>query len=206
MYSGLDTSIDASGRTVLSPPRRLWFPRIPTFSDLKPKLGDLLLELAVVRTRSPTGFHPYLTKVAFPGLGVMYKEDWNDYQSMQVPFVLERVVIADRGAAAEASSQRPVFAGLFEDFEASAHWFEPIRKTLALSLDVEDGLERERKRVVTYLSAQDESPGLILREDDHNALVDALKKMGRRRGYEVNIVTSKTKWVERMSAIARSTV
>jgi hypothetical protein len=138
----------------------------------------------------------------------MYKEDWNDYQSMQVPFVLERVVIADRGAAADASSQRPVFAGPFEDVETSAHWFEPIRRTLALSLDVEDELERERerKRVVTYLSAQDESPGLILREDDHNALVDALKKMGRRRGYEINIVTGKTTWVERMSAIARSTV
>jgi hypothetical protein len=201
-YSSIHPSIDASGDTSLSPPRRLFFPRISTFSDHRPYPDNPDL----VRTRSATGFHPYLVKAAFPALGIMYREDWNDYQSMRVPFILERVVISDRGAAASASAQNPPFAPPFESLKASTYWFEPIRRTLATYLDLQDESRKTRNKVITYLSTQEESFDLSLRDADHKALIEALKKMGRRYGYEVNIVTEATTWDERMSAIVRSTV
>lgn len=40
-----------------------------------------------------------LLKSAFPTIEVMYSEDWKDFSDMRLPYVLERVVIADRGAA-----------------------------------------------------------------------------------------------------------
>jgi hypothetical protein len=132
----------------------------------------------------------------------MYQADWHDYEAMHVPFILERTVIADRRAA---GSQNPVFAAPFEDLETSIHWLEPIRRSLAMHLNLEDELSKRRKKVVTYLSSQ-EGAGLRIRDADHRALTDALNKMGRRYGYEINLVSARTSWDERMTAIVRSTV
>lgn len=202
-YSSLDPSIDAFGRTILQPPRRLLFPKIPVFSDPRPDPDDT----DFVRTRSLTGFHPYLAKAAFPSLGIMYQADWDGYQSMEVPFIFERVVISDRRAAATESDLIPALAPPFESIGASEYWFEPIRRTLMMHLNLEEEIGKKgKKKVVTYLSTQDESSGPNLREADHNALIRALQKMGRRYGYEINVVSSTTPWNERMTAIVKSTV
>jgi len=35
----------------------------------------------------------------------MFAEDWADLSAMNMPFVMERVVVADRGAAARGTSR-----------------------------------------------------------------------------------------------------
>jgi hypothetical protein len=144
----------------------------------------------------------------------MHQADWNDYQTMVVPFVFERIVLSDRDAAVSAgmAETEPIFAEPFEKLSASEHWLEPIRRSLAQHLDLEDEFEGTKKKkkktktVITYLSNQADTNGIRLREADHKGLVTALKKMGRKNGYEVNVVGEGTSWDERMSSIVRSTV
>lgn len=140
----------------------------------------------------------------------MYEHDWADYHLMGVPFILERVVIADRVAAemgATKENSNPFFAAPFVRLPESRHWLEPIRRSLVLFLDMVEERMKKTKPVVTYLQTQEQSQGPRLRDGDHRALVDALKKMGRDYGYEVHVVSdSVTRWHERMNAIARSTV
>ena len=122
---------------------------------------------------------------------------------MEVPFVLERVVIADRGAASE-SGHSPPFSPPFEILKTSKYWWEPIRRTLTTYLDLPEN-SGSKKQVVTYLSSQ-EGGGLKLKKTDHEALVKELNKMGRGYGFEILVVSGKATWEHRMTAIARSTV
>jgi hypothetical protein len=137
----------------------------------------------------------------------MYLEDWEDYHKLQFPFVIERIVIADREAAeAAVHLGQPVYAPPFE-LEASKFWWEPVRRTLAAYFG-EVG-EKTGKKVVTYLHRQGEKTGLRLRDKDHQSLVEALKSLGRTRGYEVHIVSSvtdETAWSEKLGAIVKSSV
>jgi len=137
----------------------------------------------------------------------MYLEDWEDYHKLPVPFVIERIVVADREAAeASVKPGQPVFSPAF-DLMGSRHWFEPVRRTLSTYFGEE--ANRKAKKTVTYIHRQSEHTGLKVREDDHQSLVRALNKMGRDYGYEVHVVSSQfdeTGWTERMSAIVKSTV
>ena len=45
-----------------------------------------------------------ILKAAFPTIDTMYEEDWKDFADMQLPYILERVIIADRGAAERFSA------------------------------------------------------------------------------------------------------
>lgn len=132
---------------------------------------------------------------------------------MEVPFIIERVVVADRDAAAldrgSRPSQAPVFAPPFEGLSGSDYWWEPVRRTLATYLDVyETGKgKRKEKPVVTYIERQIEEDGPRIRDADHQALVAALWRMGRDYGYEIHVVSEKeTGWDERMTAVVKSTV
>jgi hypothetical protein len=154
-----------------------------------------------------TGFHPHLLKAAFPHITVMYMEDWEDYHKLQVPFVIERIVIADREAAETAQYLgQPIYGPSF-GLKASEFWWEPVRRTLTAYFgEVE---EKVGKKVVTYLHRQGEKTGLRLRDEDHMALVTALKSLNRTHGYEVHIVSSvmdETTWSENMNAIVKSSV
>lgn len=197
-YASLDPKINYSGRTTLFPPRRLFLSHLPTFQGHERKENGL-------RTRSETGWHPLLAKAAFPALGIMYKEDWEDFSRMEVPFVLERTVVVDRGAAMRGpgmgSMESPSHSIPLERLEGSRHWWEPIRKTLARYFEVDEKV----KTVITYLSRQNAQSGPMLREVDHKALVDALGKLGNE--FEVNIVDELEQgWHTRMGAVVRSTV
>jgi hypothetical protein len=200
-YSSLDPSIDRLGHTTLPPPHRIFFPQVRVFTDPNPLPHFHWIR----RRRVDTGFHPYLLKAAFPHLTVMYLEDWEDYHKLQFPFVIERIVIADREAAeAAVHLGQPVYAPPFE-LKASEFWWEPVRRTLAAYFDEVD--EKAGKKVVTYLHRQGEKTGLWLRDEDHQSLVGALKSLGR--GYEVHIVSSvidETPWSEKLGAIVKSSV
>jgi hypothetical protein len=144
----------------------------------------------------------------------MYREDWDDFAQMHIPFVLERVVVADRGAAARAHKKQPVFSP-YEDMEASRYWFEPVRKMMTGFLQVPEEKQKksksgaaviETKPVVTYLSTQDKGTGPRLREEDHELLVKTLKTLHEAHGYEVNVVPTNVGWLERMKILVRSTV
>lgn len=45
------------------------------------------------------GLHRTLLKAIFPTVGVLHTEDWNDLAEMHIPFMFDRVVVADSGAA-----------------------------------------------------------------------------------------------------------
>lgn len=171
------------------------------------------------RIRSKTGVDELAAKAAFPTLALTYRDDWEDYARMQIPFVLERVVIADRGAAARAvtsESNQPVFSPPFDNFKASDHWWEPIRRLMLGSLRVTEERDRESsslvkaqaavKPVITYFSTQEKGTGPRLSESDHNALVEALKSFKKQSGFEVNVVPANARWSERMKLLVRSTV
>ncbi|KAI6148542.1 hypothetical protein BKA82DRAFT_992367 [Pisolithus tinctorius] len=203
-YSSLNTSLDAADPLVLSPPRRIFYPNIPTLIGPRPEMIAPVLP----RQRSPSGFHPYLPKAAFPTLGLMFREDWQDFASMQAPFLLRRVVVSDAGAARRYKNDVPPFAVPLVQLPASKHWWEPIRRNVAAFLGVDHEMKKSwigsQKVVITYLSRQDDPVGLKLRESDHEALVDMLYKLGK--NYVVNVVHASTPWTERMTAILQSTV
>ncbi|KAF5381298.1 hypothetical protein D9615_008391 [Tricholomella constricta] len=202
-YSSLDPHIDSSGRTTLPPPHRLFFPQVRVFTDPNP----LPHFHTIRRRRVDTGFHPFFLKAAFPQLTVMYLEDWEDYHKLPVPFVVERIVVSDREAAdTSVTHGQPVFSPAF-DLVGSRHWWEPIRRTLTAYFGEE--LSKQTKKAVTYIHRQSEKTGMRLRDEDHQSLVRALKKMERGNGYEVHVVSSQfdeAGWTERMGAIVKSTV
>lgn len=137
---------------------------------------------------------------------------------MQIPFVLERVVVADRGAAARARSvgdEQPAFSPPFA-MESSLHWWEPVRRMMAGFCQLADERDKksssqlkpqaETKPVVTYLSTQEKPTGPRMGDAEHQTLVKALNEFGYHYGYEVNVVPGDATWTDRMRVLTRSTV
>lgn len=198
-YASLDHSIDSEGHTKLPAPRRLLFPNIPYVSESHPD------------RRSKSGVDELAAKAALPSLSLMYREDWEDFSLMHVPFVFERVVVADRGAAARASGSQPVFSPPFEDLQASKYWFEPVRKVMTGFLQISEESEKKKKSmvvvdtkpVVTYLSTQEKTVGPRIKETHNQMLLKGLDSLD---GIELNVVPADSRWDERMRILARSTV
>ena len=124
---------------------------------------------------------------------------------MSVPFVFEKLVVADRQASRRSLNDGlPAFASTLS-LGVSPHWWQPIRGNLVRFL----GVTPPRRPVVTYIHCQSEPEGLKLSAQDHDALVAALLPMGKKYKYEIRVVSSQTfdtDWQERMSAIAKSSV
>ncbi len=115
----------------------------------------------------------------FPTVGILYAEDWKDYADMQIPFLLERVLLVDRGAAERGRSEwgekwsdsseydssndelrkrqavedgLPVWAAPFVAFDVSSGWFEPVRSALRSYLRLPaESTQKKRKPELTYL-------------------------------------------------------
>ncbi|KAJ4473062.1 hypothetical protein J3R30DRAFT_759933 [Lentinula aciculospora] len=211
-------------------PARLILPSTPTFADpdnyedgnKKPNFPfnyaeqDILPPSApprppvLPRHRSYTGIHPLLLKIALPHTpGVWYKEEWDDYMGMEVPYVLESVVLGDYGVDG-------IEALLQQRSQGSRDWWEPIRRNVVSFFQYSGVLTQDDnswKKSLTYAHR----PNSVVSED-HNALVRALMKMGREKGIEVNLVDAGTfdghdsekvnpddvEWGTRMGAIVRS--
>ncbi|KAI0716715.1 hypothetical protein C8Q76DRAFT_616255 [Earliella scabrosa] len=145
-------------------PLRLIFPHVPTFSTphVPPSPNEDVKAHPPPRERAFLGFHPLLPKAVLPTVGMWFAEDWQDLADMHVPFMLERVVIADRGAAERgranwhpssdspdsADSKRkrapsedgaPAWAAPFVGLRAPDGWWAPVRAALLRYLRVSDG-------------------------------------------------------------------
>ncbi|KAF5390884.1 hypothetical protein D9757_004506 [Collybiopsis confluens] len=198
IYSSLKIE---SGEDSLPPPARLILPRTSVFED-SDKINDEKKPNLARRLRSSTGFHPFLAKVVFPHMGIMYKEDWADFQEMEVPYVIQRLVIADY----QVSGPNGLSELLLKAASSSRNWWEPIRQRLASFLQ-ERGDELDRK-AVTYVYRHGALSGQA-----HESLVQALAQMGNDRGVDLFLVEAadgdrknNMQWGERMAAVVRSNV
>ena len=199
LYSTLNLTSPQS----LSPPHRLYFPAISTFTDPRPENNDD----TTPRKRANIGVAPETLKAAYPSLaGVQFAEDFADFSGIAMPVLLDRVVVSDRGAARHAglpngmSAWSPPFTAL----KASEDWFEPVRRLLAeyfFGENENDGTTH----TITYLSRQDGVDGERLLATDHAALLDALQNLAK-TGVKVYVLDENASWAERMRALAQSTV
>lgn len=184
-----------------TPPHRLFFPTISTFSDPAPDPDDD----AVIRKRSNTGIHPYTLKAAYPTLsGALFSEDFADFSGLDIPMLLDRVVIADRAAAARYGSTADLWSGPFT-LSAPRDWFDGVQRNLARYFGEGEG-KGDGKKEVTYLVRQGYAgSGARLRAEDHKALLEQLKNL-QKSGYKVNVIDESSTWAQRMKAVVRSTV
>lgn len=139
----------------------------------------------------------------------MYFEDWEDYHQMEVPFLFERLVVADRSSASRTVQRhQPVFSPAF-DIATSPYWWEPIRKTLSAYFDIcDNNCDVANNQVVTYIHRQGFSKGPKMARKDHFELVRALDDLKKRRGYQVHVVSplDEAPWSSRLKAVVGSTV
>ena len=214
-YMSYDASSTSDAYTLLSlhrlystvpshnstPPHRLFFPTISTFSDPAPDPDDD----AVIRKRSNTGIHPYTLKAAYPTLsGALFSEDFADFSGLDIPMLLDRVVIADRAAAARYGSTADLWSGPFT-LSAPRDWFDGVQRNLARYFGEGEG-KGDGKKEVTYLVRQGYAgSGARLRAEDHKALLEQLKNL-QKSGYKVNVIDESSTWAQRMKAVVRSTV
>jgi hypothetical protein len=199
----LYSTLNISSPQLLPPPHRLLFPSIPTFVDPRPRPDDE----TVPRQRSNIGISPQVLKAAYPSLvGAQFAEDFDDYVDIDVPFLLDRLVIADRSAARRAELHRgvPAWSQPFIALRAREDWFEPMRRTLAEYFD--EDTSTSGTHTITYLSRQAGVEGERLLATDHATLLDALQKVARTSGVKVHVVDENASWSERMHAIVQSTV
>ncbi|KAF9805454.1 hypothetical protein IEO21_09047 [Rhodonia placenta] len=148
-------------------PLRLMFPYVPTFSSPHiPPDGDDIKKHPPPREKSYNGLHPLMTKAALPATGIWYLEDWQDIIDMNAPWVFDRVVVADRGAAArgrdfwtrhwapadsaiidivdlkrrqaEVEDNNPMWAAPFVGLPAPPSWWAPMRSALLSYLRLPD--------------------------------------------------------------------
>ena len=205
LYSTLNISSPQS----LSPPHRICFPAIPTFTDPTPEPDDENIQ----RTRSNIGIAPETLKAAYPSLaGAQFEEDFEDFLGIGMPVLLDRVVVSDRGAAQRSglspgmSTSSPPFTSL----RASEDWFESARRSLAQLVLGEDesavpGSTATGTHAVTYISRQGSADSGRLLAADHEALLKGLQNLAR-TGVKVFVIDENASWTERMRAVAQSTV
>ncbi|KAH8987841.1 hypothetical protein EDB92DRAFT_2115927 [Lactarius akahatsu] len=199
LYSTLNTS----PAQPLSPPHRLFFPAVSTFTDHPEPVDE-----NIPRSRSNIGVAPETLKAAYPSLaGPLYAGDFDDFVGIGAPLLLDRLVVADRGAARRAGVPHdvPAWAPMFAALEAAEDWFDPVRHTLARYFGAPEEDTAAGTRTVTYLARQDGLEGERLRAADHAALLDALAGLAR-TGVTVHVVDEKASWTERMRAVAQSTI
>ncbi|CAL1699413.1 unnamed protein product [Somion occarium] len=81
----------------VSPPVRLIFPSVPSFSSPGLPPAD-----ANPKTHPPLRIKSYNV---FPTMGILYSEDWKDYVDMHVAYMYDRIIVADSGAAERGREQ-----------------------------------------------------------------------------------------------------
>ncbi|KAF8342940.1 uncharacterized protein EI90DRAFT_2902656, partial [Cantharellus anzutake] len=172
-YSSLDTRITEDGITSLPAPRRFIFTKTNEWRDY-------------------ANMNQYLVEGAFPSMTIEGAYDWEDRSNIHKPYVFDRVVLADRGAAmrgvefvATERTASEAFA-----FPSSRPWWSPVRSNVVefAGLNRSAGAGTLGKPVITYISRQDWGRRMLLPEA-HDSLVAALKGLEEEYGYEVNIVS-----------------
>jgi len=159
----------------------------------------------IPRTRSQLGLPHTLMKSLLPSTGIVYYHDWLDLHESEIPYVLERVVIADREAATKATSGDgfPYWLASFKDFTTTKNWWEPVRSGLSRVMRV---AEDSNEVLVTYISRQDVESGPTLKSEDHDVLVEELGKLARDTKCTIRVVPHSAPWQDKVPTMLRSTV
>lgn len=199
-YSSLDIFIPADGQTNLPPPKRMFFRHIAT-----------------AKWRDYASMNQWVTRGAFPSLSMEFMEDWADRAAMQVPFVFDRVLLSDRASASEGEPFLITWRTASNAFTlpGSQTFWSPIRRSILEFSGEEDqwiygpnpnGTAESEKFVITYISRQGWGRRM-LRQADHEKLVEELHKLRDRYGYEVNVVNmDKLTRAEQYKLAGRTTV
>ncbi|KAG8925786.1 hypothetical protein FRC00_003623 [Tulasnella sp. 408] len=173
-YSSLDPSIKSTGQTVLPPPRRWIFTH--TRED---------------KWRDYAKMNQWIMHAAFPSASLEFSTDWKDRAGTQRLWFFDRLVLADRAAAMRGgpfvATER--YASAAFELPGSAMWFEPVRTNVVefAGLHRSEGSGTMHKPVITYVNRQDWGRRM-LKPEDHEGLVRALRRLEKERGWEVNIV------------------
>lgn len=186
-----------TGQTDLPAPRRMFFPHIDANN-----------------WRDYAGMNQQVLLSAFPSITMEFMNDWQERGNLSTPFVMDRVVFADRAAAMHGinflKTQRTA-ANAFA-LPGSVNWWLPIRNAVVgfARLGVEedkggvDGVSG--KAVITYVSRQGWGRRMLIPED-HDRLVRELYQLRDTYGYEVNVVSmDKLSRVEQLRLAGRTTV
>ncbi|KAI5120259.1 hypothetical protein M0805_004595 [Coniferiporia weirii] len=199
-YTALDPFITSDGRTALPPPRRMLFRHVDS-----------------AHWRDYAAMNQWVLRGAFPGIGLEFSEDWADRAAMRVPFVFDRVVLADRSASYEGDPYKATLRSASNAFDlrGSPNWWVPLRKSVLefsglaseLIMGSVPGSNAENEMyVITYVSRQ-EWGRRMLRQKDHEVLVEELHKLRDKYGYEVNIVSmDKLSRAEQLQLAGRTTI
>lgn len=193
MYSTLDPLIPADGRSDLPPPRRMIFTH-----------GD------AAHWRDYASMNQYVLRSTFPSISMEFSADWSDRAAMQVPFVYDRVVLADRAAAFNGENFGRTQRTAAEPFTlpGSPNWWSTVRENVIdwSGVAKEVGQGTRGTPVITYVSRQGWGRRMLIQED-HEKLVSELYKLRDQYGYEVNVVSmDKLSRVEQLRLAARTTV
>ncbi|KAJ7058167.1 hypothetical protein C8F01DRAFT_1027665 [Mycena amicta] len=191
-YSSLDPSIPLQGNTTLSQPRHMWFNRLDAF-----------------RWRDPTNMNQLMVRSNFD-VTMEFRDDWDDRIKMGVPFVLERVVLADRSATMRAYNflryQRT--AAVPFALPGSVYWWQTIRNNVIqfAGINLRDGSSTTSTPVITYISRQAWGRRTLI-QADHERLVKELYRLRDTHGWEVNVVLmEKLSRDEQIRLAARTTI
>ena len=202
-YSSLDLYIIENGRTTLPPPNKLF-----------------MTHISAHQWRDGAGLNAFILRGAFPGIGMEYKEDWEDRANTNIPFVFDRVLIADRAASNNGRGYKATHRSALDPFfelDGSPNFWSTVRNNVLdfshLRLAAEwinapdPGRLGERMAyVITYVSRQ-EWGRRSLRRDDHGQLVGELMLLRDQYGYEVNVISAeKLSKAEQILLAGRTTV
>ncbi|THH32788.1 hypothetical protein EUX98_g1422 [Antrodiella citrinella] len=135
----------------VTPPIRFMLPFVPTFSSPQlptPAGGEEVKEHPPLRVKSYNGLHPQFLRAVLPTVTVSYAEDWKDLESMGVPYIFDRLIVADSGAASRGREQWNI------------GWTPPLRKA---SIVASSGSEL-RRRADENLSVEEQE--LLRRQDE----------------------------------------
>ncbi|KAJ6584674.1 hypothetical protein B0H19DRAFT_1206422 [Mycena capillaripes] len=143
------------------------------------------------RWRDPTNMNQLVLRSTFPEVTMEFRDDWDDRVKMGVPFVFERVILADRSAAMRAYNfqryQRT--AAVPFALPGSVNWWMTIRNNVVqfAGMDLNDGRSTTARPVITYISRQPWGRRTLI-EADHEQLVKELYRLGDEHDWEVNVV------------------
>ncbi|KAH8818877.1 hypothetical protein DL96DRAFT_1534369 [Flagelloscypha sp. PMI_526] len=192
-YSSLDLDPTSGGNTTLPPAKRIAFNHLDNF-----------------HWRDYALMNQWVVQSTFPGVIMEFKDDWRDRAELEVPYVYERVVLADRSAAMPAYNYQRYqrTAATAFGLPGTENWWRTVRNNVIMlvGLDASVGGGTLNQPVITYISRQEWGRRMLIPEQ-HEKLVQELFKLRDTYGYEVNVVTfSKTSRQDQLRLAARTTI
>ncbi|KIK36942.1 hypothetical protein CY34DRAFT_810851 [Suillus luteus UH-Slu-Lm8-n1] len=192
-YSSLDTAIDEMGKSTLPALRRIFF----AHADADHWRDYALMNQWVLRS-------------AFPSLTTEYSYEWEDRAAMGRPMMLDRVIFTDRAAAMQGHHFLSTGRTASEPsaLPGSAHWWSTIRANVVRVCGLDPNVvgDMAQTPVITYISRQ-EWGRRMLKQEDHDRLVEELYKLRDLYGYEVNVVSmDRLSRAEQFALAARTTI